>query len=284
MNILEVISQSLANLSTAEGAVARKILESPETTTRLSTAELANLAAVSPPTIGRLAKTLGCKGFPDLKLQLAASLANRSQFSSAAIDGSSDDEIVNGLVQQVRADLSAFQLSTNSVNLSTIEAAINSASRIEFYGIGASAAVAADAQHRFFRMGLSAVYYEDIIKQRMAAVAASKDVVVFVFSFTGQTELSVEVARLAKEAGATVIGVTRENSELARLVDYNLPLRSSENTELVTPMSSRLLMLLWVDVLATAVFRLRGDEAQDTYQRVKENLQVTRIAKKGKRK
>ncbi len=284
MNILEVISQSLDSLSSAEGAVAQKILETPEEATRLSTAELASLANVSPPTIGRLAKTLGCEGFPDLKLKLAASIANRSQFSSAAIDGSSDDEIVNGLVQQVRADLSAFQLSTNSVDLAQIEQVVNAASRVEFYGVGASAAVAADAQHRFFRMGLAAVYYEDIIKQRMAAVAASKGVVVFVFSFTGQTQLTVEVAKLAKEAGATVIGVTRENSELSDIVHYVLPIRSSENTELVTPMSSRLLMLLWIDVLATAVFRLRGDQAQDTYQRVKENLQVTRIARKGRRK
>jgi len=284
MNILDVITQGLDQLSSAERAVAEQILASPEQTTRCSTAELANQAGVSPPTIGRLAKSLGCKGFPDLKLKLAASLVNQPQFSSAAIDGSSDDDIVAGLVQQIRADLSSFQLATNSVDLSSVEEKLNTAARIEFYGIGASAAVAADAQHRFFRMGLAAVYYEDIIKQRMAAVAASEEVVVFVFSFTGQTELSIEVAELAKRAGATVVAVTREQSKLARIADYVLPVRSSENTEVVTPMSSRLMMLLWIDVLATAVFRLRGEQAKQTFQLVKENLLLTRITEKGTRK
>jgi RpiR family carbohydrate utilization transcriptional regulator len=38
---------------------------------------------------------------------------------------------------------------------------INNANRVEFYGFGASCSVAADAQHKFFRLQLSSPAYTD---------------------------------------------------------------------------------------------------------------------------
>ena len=271
------MEESLDSLTAAERAVAEVILSDVLSATRYSTADLAAKAKVSPPTIGRLAKRLGCAGFPDMKLRLAASIAPNTQFSSGSLDDSSDNDIMSGLLAQVSSDLDQFPVAVNSVDLSAVEKALASASRIEFYGVGASAAVAADAQHRFFRMGLSTVYYEDVLKQRMAAVAADESVAIVLFSFTGRTSLSVEVAQLAKESGATLIAVTRQGSPLAREVDYVLPIRSTENTELVTPMSSRILMMLWVDLLSTAIYRQRGEVAKEKYRRVKNSLKNTRI-------
>ncbi|NVK10450.1 MAG: SIS domain-containing protein [Gammaproteobacteria bacterium] len=272
-----LMEESLDSLTAAERAVAEVILSDVLSATRYSTADLAAKAKVSPPTIGRLAKRLGCAGFPDMKLRLAASIAPNTQFSSGSLDDSSDNDIMSGLLAQVSSDLDQFPVAVNSVDLSAVEKALASASRIEFYGVGASAAVAADAQHRFFRMGLSTVYYEDVLKQRMAAVAADESVAIVLFSFTGRTSLSVEVAQLAKASGATLIAVTRQGSPLAREVDYVLPIRSTENTELVTPMSSRILMMLWVDLLSTAIYRQRGEVAKEKYRRVKNSLKNTRI-------
>lgn len=277
MSELQVqMEASLASLSAAERAVAEVILADVISATRISTAELAAKAQVSPPTVGRLAKRLGCDGFPDLKLKLASSVAVDAQFSSGAVDNSSDNDIVHGLIRQTKADLDALPAAVNSVDMNAVEQALNQANRLEFYGIGASAAVAADAQHRFFRMGVSAVYYEDILKQRMAAVAADKTVCIVLFSFTGRTSLTIEVAELAKQSNATVIAITRAGSSLAKVADFVLPIRSTENTELVTPMSSRLLMMMWVDLLSTAIYRLRGESAKSTYQRVKKSLADTR--------
>ena len=38
---------------------------------------------------------------------------------------------------------------------------INNANRVEFYGFGTSCSVAADAQHKFFRLQLSSPAYRD---------------------------------------------------------------------------------------------------------------------------
>ncbi|MFP3589898.1 transcriptional regulator, partial [Paraburkholderia sp. SIMBA_055] len=48
--------------------------------------------------------------------------------------------------------------------------AMAQAQRVEFYGFGASGAVAADAQHKFFRLLLSAAAYSDPHMQAMSAV------------------------------------------------------------------------------------------------------------------
>ncbi len=74
-NLLEQIQNRLEDLNKAERKVAEVILLNPQQATRYSIAALAQAASVSEPTVNRFCRSFDVSGYPELKLQLAQSLA-----------------------------------------------------------------------------------------------------------------------------------------------------------------------------------------------------------------
>ena len=124
------------------------------------------------------------------------------------------------------------------------------ARRVEFYGVGNSGIVAQDAQHKFFRFGMSTVAYVDTHTQLMAASVLTEQDVLVAISNTGSSIELLDAASIAKENGAAVIALTRNDSPLAQMADCVLSIATQENAELYTPMVSRLLQLAVIDILA----------------------------------
>ena len=93
----------------------------------------------------------------------------------------------------------------NKLDLDDLAAAVKAlrtARRIEFYGVGGSAIVARDAHHKFFRLGIPCVVYDDPHMQIMSAALLTQDDVVVAISHTGSTKDILESARIARKAGA----------------------------------------------------------------------------------
>ena len=88
-NLLEQIQSRLDNLNKAERKVAEVILHDPQQATRFSIAALAQAAGVSEPTVNRFCRSFGANGYPELKMQLAQSLASGAAYVSRAV--SADD-------------------------------------------------------------------------------------------------------------------------------------------------------------------------------------------------
>lgn len=99
------------------------------------------------------------------------------------------------------------------------------ARQIHFFGLGASASVALDAQHKFFRFNLAVSAQADVLMQRMIASVAHTGDLFVVISYTGRTRELVEVAHLARENGASVLGLTAAGSPLARASTLCLDIR-----------------------------------------------------------
>jgi RpiR family carbohydrate utilization transcriptional regulator len=112
---------------------------------------------------------------------------------------------------------------------------------------------------------------------RMLAAAGEPGDVFFLISHTGRTRVLFEVAELAKESGATVLSLTKEDSPLATVSDCSITLNIAENTEEYLPMTSRIVQLVILDVLATGTMLERGAELQPHLARLKESLKVTRF-------
>ena len=145
--------------------------------------------------------------------------------------------------------------------------------------MGAGAAIAQDAQHRFFRLGKPVVAYEDNLKQRMAAATADGDTAILLLSFTGRTRALLEVAEIARHSGALCLAITAPDSPLATTCDHALTVDTSwEDTTLYTPMTSRMAFLAVVDILATGLALQLGEDIESRLRRVKESLIETKIA------
>ncbi|MEO0369495.1 MAG: SIS domain-containing protein, partial [Pseudomonadota bacterium] len=226
----------------------------------------------------RLCHKLGCRGYPDCKLRLAQEISTNTHLFVQDI-GSAEDSpvIIKKILQSIH---SSIELLSSGLDPSALDEAANAVAgcrSVNFFGMGASSSVALDAQHKFFRFGIPAIAHTDFINQRMiSSMLQSEDVGIFI-SYTGRTKPMIENAKLAKQHGATLIGITSASSALAEQCDIVLNAQSDEDTDLYTPMSSRIAHLAVIDMLATKVALTLGKDVEEHIKSIKLNLSQTRV-------
>ncbi|REL26997.1 MurR/RpiR family transcriptional regulator [Thalassotalea euphylliae] len=281
MNILEKIANELDTFSKSERKVAEVILASPNTVIHASIAALAKQANISEPTVNRFCRRLDTKGYPDFKLHLAQSLANGTPYVNRHVD--EDDTADEYTAKIFESTMASLELARKSLNTTAVNRAVDlltQANKISFFGLGASAVVAHDALNKFFRFNVPVVYFDDVLMQRMSAINSQQGDVVIVISHTGRTKALVEVAALAKENDATVIGITTDGSPLAKECSLVLSVDVAEDTDLYMPMSSRIAQLTLIDILATGFTLRRGSKFRDNLKKVKDSLRSSRFERK----
>lgn len=269
--MLTRIEALLPRLRPSEQKLAAYVLGAPRETVDLSMTELAQRAGVSQPTIARFCQAAGCSGFREFKIRLAQSIAQGVPFvhrdvqpdeSISGINGKVFDRTIGTLIQ-VRNNLSPDSIAA-AVEL------LAASRRIEFYGAGASGVAALDMQHKFFRLGIPSVAYNDPHVYGMSAALLQPGDTVVAISNTGRSRDVVEAVSLARDSGAAVIAITHSNSPLARLATVGLFADVDEDTDVYSPMTSRITHLAIGDVLAVGVALRLGTRLPQRLARAKE--------------
>ena len=276
--MLDRIQSALQSLAPAEQRVGKLLLSDPRGFANSPVVDLANKAQVSKPTVVRFCRSMGYKGLSDLKLKLAGSLSEGVPFihrNVGAQDSSSDV-----LVKVIDNTVTAFLKYRNDASSAQIDKAAEAIAlahkkgkRLEFFGVGNSGIVAQDAQHKFFRLGFHTIAHSDGHMQIMSASLLGPGDCLVVFSNSGRTRDLLDSCEIAKKNGATTIVVTASGSPLAHLGKVHLSADHPESYEKFSPMVSRLLHLMIVDVLATAVaLRIGSTQLQPMLRNMKQNL------------
>ena len=281
MNLLQHIAQSLESLRKSEVKVAQHVLSDPAAVMHSSMSDLAAVVGVSEPTILRFCRAVGCQGFQDLKLQLAQSLAAGASFGQFAI--SEEDTVTDYALKIFDTTLHTLIEVREHLNIDALEQAIavmGKAQRVEFYGFGASGAVAADAQHKFFRLLLTAAAYSDPHMQAMSAVTLQPTDVAICISQSGRSKDLLTTANLVRETGAILITLCPSHTPLADLASIHLLIDVQEDTEIYTPLTSRIAHLVVIDVLAMGVAMARGPSLVNHLKSVKGSLRSLRLSPK----
>ncbi len=276
-DLIDRIRQRLEQLNRSERKVADVILADPAAATGMSIATLAQASSVSEPTVNRFCRSFDAKGYPDFKIKLAQSLARGTPYVSQAVEP--DDTAADYTQKIFGATIAALDTARRQTDAARIERVVDfliQAKQIHFFGLGASGAVAQDAQHKFFRFNLPVTAYVDVLMQRMVASTCHTGDVVVVISWTGRTRELVDIARLARESGAVVLGITAPDSPLARECSETLEVATPEDTDYYMPMTSRMIQLALIDVLATGVTLRRGEDFLDHLKKIKDSLKETR--------
>ena len=276
-NLIRRITESQSSLRKSEAKVASYVLENLDEVIELRVVDLASKSSVSEPTVIRFCRAIGFDGFQSFKLQLAQQLGLGSVFTQFAVE---DSDTVADLLNKV-FDTTVGSLITvrDEINSAVLEQAIDTISnarRVEFYGFGASGSVAADAQHKFFRLQLSSAAYTDPHIQRMSAISLGSEDVVVAISQSGETQALLESVELAREAGANVIGLAPQNTSLSRLCNLAIYVNMEEDLESFTPVSSRIARLVVIDVLATGVARHRKPLLKEHLERLEKSQKALR--------
>lgn len=279
--MLDRISASLPSLAPAEQRVGQLVLADPHSFARLPVRELAEKANVSKPTVIRFCRSLGYDGLADFKLKLAGNVAEGVPFVHRSVDA--DDKTSDVLVKVIDNSVAAFLQYRNAANPAALEKAVaaiiqawQQKKRLEIYGVGNSGVVAQDAQHKFFRLGISSQATSDSHIQIMGASMLNAGDCLIVISNSGRTKELVDVANIARRQGATVIAITSSRTPLSESSHILLAADNFEGSDLYSPMASRLLHLLIIDILATAVALKMGSGLAKSLENLQSQLQQKR--------
>ena len=279
--MLDRIKASLPSLAPAEQRVGKLVLADPRAFAKLPVTELADRAHVSKPTVVRFCRSMGYDGLSDFKLKLAGSVSEGVPFIHRSVDA--DDKTSDVAVKVIDNTVAAFLKYRNDASAFALEHAAQaladthkSGRRIEFYGVGNSGIVAQDAQHKFFRLGLNTIAYSDGHMQVMSASMLQPGDCAVIISNSGRTRDLMDACDIAKKRGATTIVITASGSPLAGIGQIHLTADHPEGYDKYSPMVSRLLHLLIIDILATTVALRIGEELQPLLREMKNNLRSKR--------
>ncbi len=287
MSMLERVKAALPALPPAEQRVAKLLLADPRAFASLPVSELADRAHVSKPTVVRFCRSVGYDGLADFKLKLAGSVNEGVPFVHRAVD--EDDKPGDLIVKVVDNAVAALLHYRNDAASHAFERAITALSetarqrqRIEFYGVGNSGIVAQDAQHKFFRLGANTFACSDGHVQLMSATMLGAGDCAVIISNSGRSRDLMDAAEIARKKGATTIIITASGSPLAQMGQLPgqvlLAVDHPEDYDRYSPMVSRLLHLIVVDVLTTGVALRLGENLRPMLQEIKRNLRTKRYA------
>lgn len=281
-NILKAIAEQMGRMNRKEQEIARFISEHPHRVVGMGITELAALANASTATISRFCKTFHFTGYTDLKMKLAAELA---QLPAA----DSYQDIVAGnplesIVSAIEANhLRSISDTTRLLDLKQLEAALKglqAAKRIDLYGVATSGIVAQDFYQKLVRIGKNAQAFSDPHLQITSASSLSPGDVAFAISYSGETPETIDALSCAKENGALAVSLTKYGSNtLAGLADIPLFASSLEEGMRRGDMASRIAQLHVIDILFMG---LVSGQFEEFVPRLEQSYQMVSKYRKGK--
>lgn len=262
------LSLVLPSLLKSEATVAAYCLEHADSVVDLTAQEVADAVGVSRATVIRTCQSLGYRGYPQLRVALARDLS-RDDAASPPAEGALGT--VKGMLEEVARSVPFIASALTDETLEAVVDRLLGARRILCAANGFSSAVTLDVSMRLAAMGLPAEHVTDALAQQFTAAQLAPDDCCFLVSATGQNELTLRTAQLAREAGATVIVLTSSpRSELATRADLTMvaaPIADSFRKEL--EQTSRIAQVVLVEALVRlVVIRMGSAEAEARRARV----------------
>jgi RpiR family carbohydrate utilization transcriptional regulator len=282
--MLRDIENRLIDMRPAERLVAEYVLSNIDAVIHGTLATIASGSDVSEPTVLRFCRSAGFKSFGDFKIQLIRSVAvgDNQPPLEKPVRIARDDTVASATDKVFAASVNALVEAGAKIPRAEIERAARAilrARRVVIFGLGTSAIIAADAQHKLFRLGVAAANYSDPHLQAMSAATLGPDDVVLAISQTGEPRDLFETTSIAAESGVTVIALTRSGSPLASLAHIVITIDLNEPIELWNPIVSRLAHLVTVDALVVAVALLAPPSSERALERMQDALRARRIQK-----
>lgn len=274
------LKEVMDDLKPSEKKIVHFILNNTEEAVGLFIGDLAERCGTSKASVIRLCRTLQYEGYRDFAIALAADVASQKPESETYTDiriGDNFETIIKNVCHNTKKSIDDTLVVLSVKEVEKAINAIHKAKRIDFYGVGASALIAQDAQQKFMRINKYASAYADPHMQMTAAANLSKNDVVVVISYSGETDDVIDTVKIAKESGATIISITKYGiNTLSELSDIHLFLSSPETTMRSGAMGSRIAQLTIIDIIFTGVASLEYPNIKKYLDRTKD---VTAIKK-----
>ena len=250
MYLLDQIRSMLDSSSEAEKKFARYVL-AHEDVIYQSISEVIEDSGAGYGTVIRYCKKMGCSGFQDFKIRLAA--------ESSLINQKSNDkkkEVEAGdLLEPYITHLRNTARILDQQQIIKVAKSIIEAQRILVIGAGGSYPTALELTYRLTRFGFCVVAEMDEHMQAIRASTLGKEDLLIVVSFSGSTKGILDTAQIAKNNRTKIVAITNYlRSPLVKLAEYYLLTAIWEqalDAEIVTRIPSNFI----IDILTTTIVR-----------------------------
>lgn len=246
------IQHRFHSLTPVEKKIAQYIMDHSDEVIQMSVDQLAEKSGTVKSAVVRCSKALGFKGFQDLKLSLATDVAKNQDrdYSNTIEHGEDPDSIINKIFAANIKTLQDTKQFLNVDTLSKIAYIISQSNMVYIYGVGTSAVLSIDFQHRLFQVGYPAMALTDITSMRDSTLCIQKGDVAFAFCDSGRTIATIETMKLAKSKGAVTACLTGyTDSPITAVCDYSLFTTSDEFKYPIESITSRVARIAVIDAL-----------------------------------
>lgn len=273
MDIFATLQEEKERLSQSESRIAEILFTDFEFAVNASIIELAGRADVSPPTVTRFCRRLGCESFSDFKVQLARTAYVGMRYLKPEPKSQEPADVAQDIIGKAQNALFLLHRSLDVAAVAEAADRMAAAEMIYAFGSGGnSSMIAGELQNRLFRLGLRITSSSDHSMQLMMAAAAKPRDVIIGSSFSGRNAELVRAFTLAREAKVLTIALTQSDSPVAASADIAVPVDLPEGNNIYRPTSTRIAYLALVDILASLVAYRVQPQATETLRRIKQQL------------
>lgn len=261
-NIFLLMRELYSDLRTSEKGVADYIIQNPEKVVYMTIDNLAYETFTSTATILRMVKTLGIKDYRTFKITLAQAISSLEFVENEKMESNDPHSIIDTVSDKnARTIHESKSLIDEKILIKAIDA-IYKAGRVDFYGLGVSNLIAMDAQQKFIKLKHLCGAYHDTSAQRTACATLQKGDVAIFFSHSGETDIILDLTKLANQIGVTTIAITsfRKDNQIAKTANLVIYFSSYAGVDIpLAYTNTRIAMLNVIDILYTFYIQKYGN-------------------------
>ncbi len=273
MDIFAILQEERSQFSAAEQKIADILLGDFDFAVKASIIELAEKAEVSPPTVTRFCRRLGCQNYADFKVRLAKTGFVGLRYLNPEAKSTEPADVAEDVITKAQNALYQIHRALDPLILEKAADRLSRADMIYAFGSGGnSSMIATEFQNRLFRLGCRVTASSDHNMQLMFTAAAHSNDVLIGSSFSGRNQELVRCFKLAAENGISTIALTQSGSPVADAAETVIGIDLAEGDNIYRPTSTRFAFLAVVDVLASLVAYRNRKLSTITLRHIKQQL------------
>ena len=276
-NILPTINTCYNTFTKSEKKVAELVIKDPKHILYSSITDLADEAEVGETTVLRFCRKIGFNGYQSFKMTLALSMQIEDGMAEQLSDEITKEDTLSEVSKKIlNVNIAALNETFELLDYEELNIAVDyllEAKRIVFFGVGASAVTAYEAKNKFVRIRPYVEATFDSHMQSMIASLMGSEEVAVGFSYSGSTKDTVDVMKLAKNAGAKTICITRfAKSPITQYADVVLLVGAKEGPLQGGALSTKMAQLYMIDIIYAEYFRRNSELAKENKEKTSSSI------------
>lgn len=271
-HFIQCIQDEYHSLTKAEKKVADYVMNHAKQVLFMSITDLADACQVGETSVYRFCRSMQLQGYQEFKMQLSLGMTDPSGTNPMS---EGNDHLKDTLRETAEKIMESHQGAIRETygllkqeELECFLQKMEEAARIFFFGIGDSLLMAQEACSKFASITGKAYCVTDPHMQVIMAASMTPEDFAVVISYSGATRDNISTARAARQAGASVGGITRfRKSPLTSCCDLVLLCGASEGPMEGGSISAKVSQLYLIDLLYQEYFIRNYESCQKARER-----------------